>query len=134
MLEMMHIKRPWKLSNFQDPPPPLSIYVQNSSIPLILEVQFQANSPLFSKWWPINQLIKRKQNPRRYIYIYFLSGPSFRSAFVFNINSLILFGFPLVSFYLAEPSLSAFSWLYTLVCAVVQKYHEISFIYNYSHF
>ena len=59
-----------------------------------------------------------------------LSGPSFRLAFVFSINSLILSGFPLTS----EPSLSAFSWLYTLVCAFVQIYHEMSFIYNYSHF
>ena len=58
-----------------------------------------------------------------------LSGPSFRSASVFNINSLILSGFPLTSFPLAEASLSAFSWLYILVCAVVQKYHEMSFIF-----
>ena len=59
-----------------------------------------------------------------------LSRPSFRSAFVFSINSLILSGFPLISFHLAEASLSAFSWFYTLVCAVVQK----SFVYDYSHF
>ena len=63
-----------------------------------------------------------------------LSGPSFRSTFVFSINSLILYDFPLTSFHLAETSLSSSSWLYILVCAVVQKYHEISFIYNYSHF
>ena len=50
-----------------------------------------------------------------------LSGPPFRSAFFFSFNSLTLSGFPLTSFYLAEASLSAFSWLYTLVCAVVQK-------------
>ena len=50
-----------------------------------------------------------------------LSGPSFRSAFVFSINSLILPGFPLTSFNLAEASLSAFSWLYILVCGVVQN-------------
>ena len=63
-----------------------------------------------------------------------LSGPPFRSAFVFSINSLILSGFCLTSFYLAEASLSAFTRLYTLVCPVVQKCHEMSFIYNYSHF
>ena len=63
-----------------------------------------------------------------------LSGPSFRWAFVFGINPLILSGFPLTSFHLAEASLSAFSWLYTLECAVVRKYHEMYFIYNYSHF
>ena len=64
-----------------------------------------------------------------------LSGPSFRfSAFIFSINSLILSGFPMTSLHLAEASLTAFSWLYTLACAVVQKYHEMSFTYNYSHF
>ena len=63
-----------------------------------------------------------------------LSGPSFRSAFVFSINLLILPGFPCTSFHLTEASLSVISWLYALVCAVVQKYHEMSFIYNYSHF
>ena len=63
-----------------------------------------------------------------------LSDPSFRSAFIFSINSLILSGFPLTSFHSAEISLSAFSWLYTLMCAIVQEYHEMSFIYNYLHF
>ena len=48
-----------------------------------------------------------------------LSGPSFRSTFPFSINSLILCGFPLISFHLTEAPLSAFSWLYTLVCAAV---------------
>ena len=54
-----------------------------------------------------------------------LSGPS---AFIFVINSLKLPGFPLTSFHLAETSLSAFSWLYTLVFAVVQKYHAMSYL------
>ena len=61
-----------------------------------------------------------------------LSGPSFRSTFVFSISPLILYGFPLTSFHLAEVSLSALSWLYTLACAVVQKYREMSFIQDYS--
>ena len=50
-----------------------------------------------------------------------LSDPSFESVFIFSINLLILFGFPLTFFNLAEASLSAFSWLYTLVCALVQN-------------
>ena len=79
-----------------------------------------------------NKSIKRKHNPRITI-IYYKVLPSIRSSFVFSMNSLILHGFPLASFHLAEASLSAFSWLYTLVCAVVQKYHEMSFIFNYSH-
>ena len=58
-----------------------------------------------------------------------LSGPSFRSAFVFSINSLILH-----TSFITEALPSPFSWLYTFVCAVAQKYHKISFIYNYSHF
>ena len=56
-----------------------------------------------------------------------LSGPSFRSAYIFSINSLILSGFPLTSFHLAEASVSAF--LCSLVCAVAQKYHVF-----YTHF
>ena len=37
-----------------------------------------------------------------------LPGPSFRSTFVFSINSLILSGFPLSSFHLSEASISAY--------------------------
>ena len=62
-----------------------------------------------------------------------LSCPSFRSAYAFSINSLILFGLPLTSFHFADVSLSAFWCLYTLVCAVVQKYQKMSFIYDFSH-
>ena len=46
-----------------------------------------------------------------------LSGPSFRSAFVFSINPLIFCSFSW-SLTIRSPS----SWLYTLACAVVQKY------------
>ena len=63
-----------------------------------------------------------------------LSAPSFRSALVFSINSLTMSGFSFTSFHLDEASLPVFLWLYTLVGAVVQKHHEMYFIYNYSHF
>ena len=63
-----------------------------------------------------NQSIKRKQSKDEY---YMLPGPSFRSVFVFSINSLILSSFPWTSIHLAEASLSAFLWLYILVYAVV---------------
>ena len=53
-----------------------------------------------------------------------LSGPSFRLAFVFCINSLILSDFSLTSFHLGEALLPSFSWRYTLVRVVVQKYHK----------
>ena len=50
-----------------------------------------------------------------------IPGSSFGSAFVFSINSLMLPAFLFTSFRLTEASLSAFLWLYTLVCAVSQK-------------
>ena len=61
-----------------------------------------------------------------------LSGPSLRTDFVSSITSLILPDFPLTSFHLAEASQSAFSWLYTLLRAIVQKYLEIYFIHFFS--
>ena len=51
----------------------------------------------------------------------------------YQLINLVCFSFEFL-FHLAEVSLSAFSRLFTLVCAVIQKYHEMSFIYNYSHF
>ena len=64
--------------------------------------------------------------------VYMLSGPSFRFGLVFSINWLILPGFSLTSFNFAETSRTAFSWLYTLAYVAVQKYNEMSFIYNYT--
>ena len=47
-----------KIVQLSGPPTPLSIYVQNSSTPLTLDVQFQMNSvPPFQM---INQSIKKK--------------------------------------------------------------------------
>ena len=116
-----------KIVQFPKPLPPLSIYVQNSSTPLTLDVQFQTNTPPTISSPNNNQSFKRKHNPRMTIICS-------RSAFVFSINSLILSGFPVTSFYLAEASLFSLSWFYTHLCAVVQKYHQMSFIYSYSHF
>ena len=48
-----------------------------------------------------------------------LSGLSFSLTFLYGIKSLILCGFHLASFHLAEASVFAFSLLHTLVCAVV---------------
>ena len=73
-----------------------------------------------------NRSIKRKHDPRISIY----AIRSFlQVGFVFSICSLILSGFPLTSFYLA----GFFVTLYYCACSCL-KYHEISFIYNYSHF
>ena len=118
-LGMIHISRPWKLSKFQDLSPTLSFYVQNFPPLLTLNVQFQTNL-----------LLKRKSKDDYYM----LLGTSFRSFFVLSINSLILSGLPLTSLLLAEALMSDLLLLYTLACAVVQNYHEMSFIYHYSYF
>ena len=84
-----------KIVQFSTPPvpPPLSSYVQNSSTPLTLDVQFQTKSPPSPY---DNQSIKRKQSKDDY---YKLSCLTFWLAFVFSINSLILSGFPLICFH-----------------------------------
>ena len=119
-----------KIVQFSRPPPPPCPSTSKIFPPTYLGRPI-SNEPLTSP--NENQQLKGKHNPRMTI-IYYISGPSFRSAFIFGINSLIFSGFLLTSFHLVEASVSAFSWLYTLVYAVVQKYHEMSFIHNYSHF
>ena len=123
ILGMMQIRRPWKISSFQDAPTPSFIYVQKSSNPLILDVQFQMKSSSPNG----NQSIQIKDNPRMALIFYQVLP----SAFVFSINSLISSRFHLTFLHLAEASLSAFSWPYTLVSEAVQKYHEMYFTYNY---
>ena len=49
--------------------------------------------------------------------------------FQYQLINLVWLSFGLFSF--SWSLISAFSWLYTLVCAVVQKYHKI---YNFSYF
>ena len=59
-----------------------------------------------------------------------LSSPSFSSAFVFSINLLTMSGFLFTSFYLAEASLPAFSWLETLVCVSFPKLFIMDHIFG----
>ena len=112
-----------EIIQFSRPPTPLFIYVQKSPNPLTLDVQFQTETPSPNG----NQSIQIKHNPRMTLICYQV----LRSAFVFSINSLISSSFHLTFLHLAEASLSACSWLYTLVCEVVQKYHEMYFTYNH---
>ena len=85
-----------KIFRFQDNPLPFSNYVQNSPWPWTSDFKEAPPSP------NNNQSVKRKNNPRMTI---MLSGLSFRSTFVYNINSLVFSGFPFTSFHLAEASL-----------------------------
>ena len=86
------------------------------------------------RWTPLspndNQSIKKK-NINQGILL-FVMRSFLKVGLPFSINSLILSGFPLIYFHLAEASLSTFSWLYTLVWVVVQKYHKMYFLYIYS--
>ena len=74
--------------------------------------------------------VKKMKNSREFFKKVYPQHPCFD----FFWNSPILPAFLLTFFHLTEASLSAISWIYTLVCAVEQKYHEMSFIYNHSHF
>ena len=112
-----------EIIQFSKPPTLSFIYVKKSSNPLTLDVQFQTNPPSSSG----NQSIQIKNNPRMTLICYQVLP----SAFIFSINLLISSSFHLTFLHLAEASLSAFSWLYTLVCEVVQKYHEMYFTYNH---
>ena len=117
-----------KIFQFSRHPTSLSIYLQNFFTPLPLDVQLQMIPPL---QMIINQL---KENIIQGWLLYVIRS-FLQLAFVSSINSLILSGFLLTSFHLAEPSLSPFSWLYGLVSANVQKYHEMNtHLYMYAHF
>ena len=91
--EMMRIRRPWKLSNFQNPPPPCPPTSKLISLPWPWTSNFKRT--------PALQMItnKFKENISKDDYD-ILSCPSFRPTFVFSINSLILSGVPLTSFHL----------------------------------
>ena len=103
----------------KDSPPLLSIYLQNSSTPLTLDVQFQPTPPSPPLQMITNQL---KENITQG-WLCMLSGPSSRSAFVFNINSLILSGFPLTYFHLAEAGLCTF---FVALCSCVCRCPKVS--------
>ena len=101
---MIHIWRPWKLPNFQKPLPPLPIYVQNSSTPLTLDVQFQMNFPPFQK---ITNLLKENIIQEWTLYnirFFFLVGFRFR----YQLINLVWSSFDFPSHHLAEASLSSF--------------------------
>ena len=150
-----------KIVQVSGPPLSWSIYIQNSSTPWPWTSNFKQTSPFPNDNQSIKKKHNPRITPcrhttsfqrrydvirhcttsyRRWKYVvclrgyYILQSSWFRSVFVFSINSLILSGYPLISFHLAEASLAAFSWLYTLECAVAQIYYEMSFIYNYSPF
>ena len=112
---MIHIWRPWKLSNFQDPPPPCPSMSKIIRHPRPWTSNFKRTSPPPPS--PNNnQSIKRKHNPRMNIICYQVISLGRFSFSVSNINPV----WPFFDFFhLAEASLSAISWLNTLVCAVV---------------
>ena len=131
----------------RNPPPPCPKFFN----PMTLNVQFQTTPPpphFFPSPSPNNQSIKRKHNPRWLLYVirYFLQiGFHFQYQLIINLvwlsidfSSFSNFKKLRICFWpfsysektrwgqgWAEASLSTFSWLYILVCAVVKKYHEM---------
>ena len=95
---MIHIWRSWKLSNFQDPPSPLSIYVQIFFTPLTLDVQFQMkhHSP------NDNQSIKKNIIQEWLLYVI---RPFFQTGFRFQYQLINLVWLSFDFFHLAEASL-----------------------------
>ena len=83
-----------KIAQFSRPPPPLSIYVQNSSTHLTLDVQFQTTPPPFQM---ITNQLKENIIQGRLLFVT-------RSFFqvIFSINLLILSGFPLKMYKVAH--------------------------------
>ena len=125
----MHIWHPWKLSNFQNrlPPCPSASKILPPFWPWTSN--FKRTSPSPSD----KQSIKGKRNPRLTNY-YMLSVPFLQVSLGIQYQLINLVWLSFEFLHLGEASLSAFLWLYNLVCAVIQKYHEMPFIYNYSHF
>ena len=104
---------------FSKPPTPL--FVPKIVQPLDLGRPISNEDPFPNG----NPSIQIKHNPRMTLICYQVLP----SAFVFSINSLILSSFH-IFLHLAEVSLATFSWPYTVVCKVVQKYHEMYCTYN----
>ena len=121
---MIPIWHPWKLSNLQDPHPPC---------PSASQI-FPLAWPWTSNFKRTNQSIKTNQSKETIIqgWLLYLIRSFLNFDFRFQYQLSILCIFLLTSFHLAEVSLFAFSWLYTLECAVVQKHHEMYFIHIFS--
>ena len=102
-----------KIIQFSIPPPTLSIYVQNFSILLTLDVLFQMKPPL-SKWY---QSIKRKHNLRMAIICYQVL-PSGRLSFSVSTRSFLQvdfrFLYQLINLVWLSFDFFSFSWCLTI--------------------
>ena len=156
----IHIWRPWKLSNFQDAPPPCPATSKILLPPWPWTSIFKWTPPLQMKTNQLNENIIQG-------WLLYVIGSFLQVGFRFHYQliNLVWFSIDFSSFSWIQPrsqgnlkklktsfspssysekmcwgegwaeaSLSAFSWLYILVCAVVQKYHKMFFVYNCSHF
>ena len=117
-----------KIVLFSRPPAPLVHLHQTFFYPIKLWRPIPNETP------PLQMINNQLKENIIQGWLLYVTRSFFQVSFCFQYHSLIFSGFPLTSFHLAEASLSAFLWLYTLVCAVLQKYREMLFIYNYSHF
>ena len=113
ILGMIHIWHPWELSIFQDPHLPCPAMSKILSPPWPWTSNFkQTLSP-----YPLQMITNQLKENIIQGWLFMLSGTPFMSAFVFSINSLVLSGFPLISFHLVEASLFPFFVaLHSCVC------------------
>ena len=115
-----------KIAQFSRPPPSL-VHLHSKFVhSMTLESNFK-QTPAFPM---ITNQLKEHIFQRGLLYII----RSFvQVSLRFQYELINLSGFPLTYFHIAKASLSVFSRLYTHVCAVVQKYHEMYFTYKYSY-
>ena len=122
-----------KIVQFSRPPPPPTCPSTYKILPLSWPGRPISSNPRSSPPPPNdNQSMKRKHNPRMTSICYYVlhSGQ-----LLYSVSTIInLVWFALTSFHLTEVSLSAFLCIFVAGCAVVQKYQEMLFIFNYSHF
>ena len=115
-----------KIVQFSRPPTPLVHLRPKFFDPLDLGRPISYESPL------LLQMItsQLKENIIKGWILYVIRS-FLQVGFGFPYQTLILPGFPSTSFHLAEASLSAISWLYTLVCAVVNYVQLFTFLVTF---
>ena len=112
---MIHIWRPWKLSNFQDPLPPLSIYIQNSSISLTLDVEFQTNPP------PLQMITNQLKDNIIRGWILYVIRSFLQVGFRFQSQLINLVCLSLTSFHSAEKPHYLLFYDFILLCMQLSK-------------
>ena len=114
---LVPLNKGWYLKDY---PPLLSIYVQNSSTPLTLDVQFQPTPPPLPASPNDKQSVKRKHNPRMTMYV-IRSLLQVGFCFQYQLINLIWLSFDLFSF-----SWSRTMYFFVALCSCVCRCPKVS--------